>query len=416
MSEDKNSLVYREQLDDNVIEMLKEDIGNNYSLRTENQRTIVSALNEIHGKDVISNAVGSPLLSTDTFDIMGDKIKGLITDFKTKLLRLNISTSSVDKLESLINKLDGIILGDPEADDRINAIIESLRNILIENNIDISDNEDWAELIVKIEEMITELKIENSINSSNNLNIICATELPANGVDNQVCVITDNPVNNFVLTNNIEDINTNNLDTIYIPLNAIDTTSKVVTTGSNIKTNYHINRIMQGDMRLASYVYRNNIWEELTISKVYFIEDNVLKNNDIFGGIPNGSTWSMTSNGLATSNSGMFKFITSKNTIDFSKYTQMKIMVSHTSTSSNATLYVGLGLQSLGEMNYNVSSSTEIRSYCSDYKMVQVPGTANATIHEYLWDISNWTATTRLLLLTGYSGSFTFRIHEILFY
>ena len=82
MSNDKNNLVYREQLDDNVIEMLSEDIGSNYSLRTENTKTIVAALNEILGKDIICNAVGSPLLTTDTFAQMGEKIHVMVSDFK----------------------------------------------------------------------------------------------------------------------------------------------------------------------------------------------------------------------------------------------------------------------------------------------------------------------------------------------
>ena len=156
MSEDKNSLVYRDQLDDNVIEMLSEDIGNNYSLRTENQRTIVAALNEIHGKDVISNAVGSPLLATDTFDVMGEKIKGLTADFKAKLLGLGVAVNSVDKIESLIAKMGGIDLG-VDAEELLNPFAESLREMLEERGIELTGNETLAELIVKMDKAIDDL-------------------------------------------------------------------------------------------------------------------------------------------------------------------------------------------------------------------------------------------------------------------
>ena len=159
MSEYKNSLVYREQLDDNVIEMLKEDIGDNYSLRTENQRTIVAALNEIHGKDVISNAVGSPLLTTDTFDVMGEKIVGLTNDFKVKLLGLGVSVSSVDKLESLISKLDRIDLG-ADAGEILSPFIETLSGILADEGVMLNGNETLGELIIKVDERFDELHAE----------------------------------------------------------------------------------------------------------------------------------------------------------------------------------------------------------------------------------------------------------------
>ena len=149
MSNDKNNLVYREQLDDNVIEMLSEDIGNNYSLRTENTKTIVAALNEILGKDIICNAVGSPLLTTDTFNIMGEKIKGLTADFKSKLLALGVSVSSVDKLEALVTKLGEIDLG-VDAEELLGTYEDSLKEILKENGIEVNDNESLADLIIKV--------------------------------------------------------------------------------------------------------------------------------------------------------------------------------------------------------------------------------------------------------------------------
>lgn len=107
---DPNNLVYRDQLDDNVIDMLSEDIGSNYSLRTENQKTITAALNEIHGKDVIANVVGDPLLSTDTYNEMGRKLRDLTVKLKNKLLSNGITIAEYDKLNSLIEKIE--VLGE----------------------------------------------------------------------------------------------------------------------------------------------------------------------------------------------------------------------------------------------------------------------------------------------------------------
>ena len=155
MSNDKNNLVYREQLDDNVIEMLSEDIGSNYSLRTENTKTIVAALNEILGKDIICNAVGSPLLTTDTFAQMGEKIHVMVNDFKAKLLGLGVSVSSVDKMAVMIEKIGDIDLG-VDADELLAPLEENLREILSDEGVELSGEETLAELIVKVDEEFDE--------------------------------------------------------------------------------------------------------------------------------------------------------------------------------------------------------------------------------------------------------------------
>ena len=171
MSNDKNNLVYREQLDDNVIEMLSEDIGSNYSLRTENTKTIVAALNEILGKDIICNAVGSPLLTTDTFAQMGEKIHAMVNDFKAKLLGLGVAISGSDKLEALIEKMDAIDLG-VDVEELLGPLTESLSGILEEHGVELTGEETLNELIVKVDVVLTE-KNENESNIKNKLcNII----------------------------------------------------------------------------------------------------------------------------------------------------------------------------------------------------------------------------------------------------
>ena len=163
MSNDKNNLVYREQLDDNVIEMLSEDIGNNYSLRTENTKTIVKALNEILGKDIICNAVGSPLLTTDTFAQMGEKIHIMVNDFKAKLLGLGVSVSSVDKMAALIEKIGEIDLG-VDTEELLNPYIESLREILEREGIEVDENKGLGELIIDISSMTEGMKEREEAN------------------------------------------------------------------------------------------------------------------------------------------------------------------------------------------------------------------------------------------------------------
>ena len=167
---DKNNLVYREQLDDNVIEMLSEDIGSNYSLRTENTRTIVSALNEVLGKDIIMNAIGEPLLTTDTFAEMGGKIKELSNAFRAKLLGLGVSVSSVDKMAVMIDKIGEIDLG-VDADTLLQSYIDNLKQILSDNGIELNGDEELADLIIKVNDVLIDkdnmIKDLEYINTSN---------------------------------------------------------------------------------------------------------------------------------------------------------------------------------------------------------------------------------------------------------
>jgi hypothetical protein len=171
--------------------MLSEDIGSNYSLRTENTKTIVAALNEILGKDIICNAVGSPLLTTDTFAQMGEKINVMVNDFKAKLMGLGVSVSSVDKIAALIEKIGEIDLG-VDADELLQTYIDSLKQILIENGVEVNGNETLAELIVKVGE---------GFKNKTGVDIISAIELPVPVKDKQLVVVTDTPMTGAVFHN-----------------------------------------------------------------------------------------------------------------------------------------------------------------------------------------------------------------------
>ena len=54
------------------------------NLMTES-KTVVGAINEIYGKRLIANAIGSPLTKGDTFAAMESSINRLTTDFRNAL-------------------------------------------------------------------------------------------------------------------------------------------------------------------------------------------------------------------------------------------------------------------------------------------------------------------------------------------
>ena len=331
MSNDKNNLVYREQLDDNVIEMLSEDIGNNYSLRTENTKTIVAALNEILGKDIISNAVGSPLVFDDTFEVMGEKIKGLTNNFKTKLLTLGVSVSGIDKFETLIGKLDEIDLG-VDAEDLLGSFIESLSRILEDEDVELSGNETLGELIIKVDEEFNRKNNEIE-NSGGGLDIISATELPATGRENQICVITNNPVDNFRISNLQTDIL--NDGNIYLKLGSgSGPSSGNITLGDTVQTIYHVDGIYQNSTKLKSYVYQDGNWIEFTKTGIdIMVNGSYTVDSETYGTLKerSGDITFTDGNGLwmnhglvSSGRSGyMHTYLTKK--IDISGFTKVKI-------------------------------------------------------------------------------------------
>lgn len=90
-----------ESLNDLIDEKLNTE---EYSLMTEN-KTIVGAINEIYGKEIIANAIGDPLNRSDTFTEMSSDINNLLSTFKTNMINNGVTVESGDKFKQLIDKI-----------------------------------------------------------------------------------------------------------------------------------------------------------------------------------------------------------------------------------------------------------------------------------------------------------------------
>ena len=159
----------------------------------------------------------------------------------------------------------------------------NLATVLTDEGVELTGDETLADLIVKTDE---EFDRKNA-NAGGGLDIISDTTLPATGRENQICVITDNPVNDFVITSNYSDINTNN--TIYIFLgNSLDTTGIKGTNfdlvSNNITMKYYLLSVHQGGNKLDSYIYKNNQWTNATMSSFYIVEKGTSVNESYTGG------------------------------------------------------------------------------------------------------------------------------------
>lgn len=114
-----NQKTVEQSLSDNEtsIQSLQNELGDLKQLQTTNKANLVGAINELflnanNGKTTIANAIGSPLLSSDSFATMGTKITNdLEARFKTNLNAKGVTTVAGDKISSLIDKVGTIPLG-----------------------------------------------------------------------------------------------------------------------------------------------------------------------------------------------------------------------------------------------------------------------------------------------------------------
>ena len=208
-----------------------------------------------------------------------------IAEYEIRRLKLYyyLLDNEIEVTESMdIGTMLGLLV-----DDYVNNMIlgyeNNLRIILTDEGVSVSDEDTMADLIVKTDEEF------DRKNANSGLDIISATELPATGKENQICVITDNPVDNYVITSNYSDINTNTNNTIYIFLgNSLDTTGIKGTNfdlvSNNITVKYYLLSVHQGDNKLDSYIYKNNQWTNATMSSVYIVEKGNSVNESYTGG------------------------------------------------------------------------------------------------------------------------------------
>ena len=109
MSDNK---ITQDQLEPNVMEELESGIGDLNTLSTENKDSLVAAVTEIYGKNIIAEAIGEPLAVTDTFSEMGSEINSLLSSFKTNMMNSGVTVESGDKFKQLIEKIKGLTEGE----------------------------------------------------------------------------------------------------------------------------------------------------------------------------------------------------------------------------------------------------------------------------------------------------------------
>ena len=259
-----------------------------------------------------------------------------------------------------------------------NTLRDSLANILGDKGIEVSPEDDMATLIGKVDSI------------KGGLDIKAVTELPSVGVEGSIYTVTDNPVENIVVSNDINDY-TNDSNTIFIQLaNASNSKAELVEIVSGYTTvKYYFINTLQGGIGLETYIYSNNEWRKLTIGEPIFLINGMFVDRNFFGGKAGSSSyWSLVegtgirlSCSTSTSVDLMFNSygMTLNNLIDFTPFN--KLVVEAYGTYST-TFYIG--------------GTTTAKSWAEDgdtasyfkKKVTQSIGTEKQT---FTIDVSSWT-------------------------
>jgi alpha-tubulin suppressor-like RCC1 family protein len=295
------------------------------------------------GKQLIATAIGEPLNANDTFAAMSDDINGLLSTFKANMMNNGVAVESGDKFKALIDKIA-------------------------------------------------------TMRSGGGLDIISATELPATGKENQICVITDNPVNSFIVTPNSNDASSD-LDNIICYIgnsSSMDTNLGTLCTiqNNNITIKYYFNEICQGPNRLDSYIYQSSQWSTLTVRSIFFIKNNYYVNESVSGTISTGSSVSINNTSgitlktlYSSSSAGRsFPGTAFSNRINFSSLNKM-VIKTYSSRSSVKLHFYACNKNSY--MTYTTVSSV-VSSLDVKHTSTISNVTTSTTPQEYTIDISSW--------------------------
>ena len=491
------------------------------NLMTES-KTVVNAINEIYGKQLIANAIGEPLNDTDTFTKMNDDINGLLSTFKTNMMNNGVTVESGDKFKQLIDKIatladsEGrgiqyatgqgtptsqrhfldviggslnlyylqvnnltfkpsiILLGysDPTygdyttfyseelASDRVTLVNtkrdnitlgtldnvvksssctinstgfilpvsmvrnytwiaigvgeedttlrDSLASILEDEGVEVTPEDDMADLIVKVDEEF------DRKNANSGLNIISATELPATGKENQICVITDNP-NTILMTTDISDISSLSTNTIGClikegkPSNVTEG-GLLQITGNNLTYSIYMKYFIQNDSYIPSYIYKNANWEEFTKEQINFIKDGYYVSPNPFGKFVTSFTSSNSKHclkynegkGVVTFYNAMagyyYMWNTLPNLINFEGYNTIRI----TAYAKQLSTWTANPMVKFYTTTYSGVASSESKTYFthpSSVDLVDFQSIPFNTPTDLYFDISSWTGEKYLAMM-----------------
>ena len=168
---------------------------------------------------------------------------------------------------------------------------DSLASILEEEGVSVTEEDDMASLITKVDSEFD--RKNNEIENSGGLDIICATELPNEVVNNQVVLITDVEPSIIKLTT-VEKCNPTVEGEINISYNVKENPNPLYISQGNILTVlylYQAKLYNNGTVNiLPAYIGVDNTWKDLNETLVILDAENRIANSEYFNKLT--CTWS----------------------------------------------------------------------------------------------------------------------------
>ena len=335
---------------------------------TECKYTIITVEEDTTLRDSLASILQEEGVSVAPEDEMTNLIAKTDNEFDRKNNTISGLEGDIANKNNTISRLEG--------DTKNNR--DSLASILQDEDVNVTTGDNLASLITKVDEEF------DRKNANSGLDIISATELPATGKENQICVVTDNPVDNFIITGNSAESNNDKI-VIYNSTG----NSNYNTIKNNITYSYNISRVRYQSNNLFSYYWGNNQWNQLTVGNLILFENGEFLNTGITGGfgIATGTTISGSNFVFSGARDANLLSTTTKK-INFSKFKKLKVTL-YTTGSTSATFLVG-SFKDTYAGKYGASFS--ITGKTNDKESISV--TTSAT--EITIDVSGWT--------TGYLG------------
>ena len=306
--------------------------------------------NAIHISGAWSNGTVGYVSNLSKFG--GDKDPIVMSNVSSESFTISVTSSDIWSNGFANGTYSWYAIGVGEED---TTLRDSLASILQEEGVSVTEEDDMASLITKVDEEF-DRKNANSV-----LNIISATELPATGKEGQICVVTDNPTSEINVTANVDDYASDG--SIYILLgtsSSLDASKGSLIELSNnngLKLILYYNRIYQNNTRLASYYYSNNMWNELTKKYIPLFEDGSVSNTELNSKFIFSSVSIQTVNNenvirYGDTNAGNYAYFYTESQINFSDFNTIEITtkVSPSGTYTGQLIYYGFtnNINSLG--------------------------------------------------------------------
>ena len=249
---------------------------------------------------------------------------------------------------------------------------------------------------------------EGDTTLSGGLDIISATELPATGNNMQLCAITDNVTDSFILSNDEADVKISGTD-IGIQLSELTMYDKYSYPMGGLTINLRIATTYQNASAIPLWLYYNNEWVQICSTKVIAINNKILQDGFTMGATNSYGYYGETA-GLVLrpgSSANLFGFTPFNNTIDFSKYKAIRIKGTYKNTTGTYGPGIGifgrstnLGGGTSSGAGYGLSSTTSTFNALFSYVKTFNSSVTTSTPFDFTFEISK-TNTCYLGIVTA---------------